>query len=142
MILMRIKGSRILSNTWKQELTVTETGVESETLVVGRRVRKSISFNQIASVNAVNGILKSAIEVVNTGGSDNIFIKALKKREAKNAKILIDSKVIESKSKANPSPSIETDIIGKIRKLAELKMEGIITESEFEEKKTALLLKL
>ena len=135
--LMRISGSRLLSNTWKQELVVTEDGVESEVLQVFRRIKMVVPFDRIAQVNLVRGILTADLEVVNKGGTDNIVVRALGKTEAEKAKALIESRMREA-SRA-PSTSASFSVADELAKLAELRKRGIINESEFQAQKDKLL---
>jgi putative oligomerization/nucleic acid binding protein len=135
--LMRINGSRLLSNTWKQELVVTEDGVESEVLQVFRRIKMVVPFDRIAQVNLVRGILTADLEVVNKGGTDNIVVRALGKTEAEKAKALIESRMREA-SRA-PSTSASFSVADELAKLAELRKRGIINESEFQAQKDKLL---
>jgi hypothetical protein len=141
MELMKVKGSKILSNTWKQEMTITDEGVESEILVVGKRKKKFITYDRIAQVNLSNGLAVSDLEVVNSGGGDNIIVKAVNKKVAKEAKELIDKKVKENTTRTVRTESI-IDIPSQIKKLSELKEQGIITVNEFEKKKGELLSKM
>jgi len=134
--LMRISGSRLLSNTWKQELVVTEDGVESEVLQVFRRIKMVVPFDRIAQVNLVRGILTADLEVVNKG-TDNIVVRALGKTEAEKAKALIESRMREA-SRA-PSTSASFSVADELAKLAELRKRGIINESEFQAQKDKLL---
>ena len=76
-VLMRLSGSKLLSNSWKQELIVTDEGVEGEVLKDFKRIKMRVPFDRIAQVNIVRGMLKADIEVVNKGGADNLVIKAL-----------------------------------------------------------------
>ena len=136
-ILMIIKGSKILSNTWKQELQIKEDGVYGETLVVGKRVKMHLSYENIAQVNLRRGILSADIEIINKGGSGNLVVKALKKKEAETAKKLIDKKRTEIQS--NNSSQNSNSVADEIKKLAELKEQKIITEEEFQIKKKQIL---
>jgi hypothetical protein len=93
MELMRLRGNRLLSKTWKQELTVTEKGVEWEQLLIGQRTDVFIPFNRIAQVTLISSILTASLIIESTGGSDKIEAKALKKSAARTAKDLINAKI-------------------------------------------------
>lgn len=131
-VLLRINGSLIFSNTWKQELVITESGVFGETLKVGKRVKMSLRFDRIAQVNIVRGIFKANIEVVNKGGADNLIIRAVKKQEAEKAKGIIESMM----KKTGTLPGSVAD---ELRKLADLKQQGILTDAEFQTEKQKLI---
>ena len=136
-ILMKIEGSKILSNSWKQELQVLEDGVYGETLVVGRREKMRLAFENIAQINIIRSVFTSDIEIINKGGAGNLIIKAVNKKEADEAKELIEKKMNEAKSKQ--STGYINSVADEIRKLAELKDQRIITEEEFDKKKKQLL---
>ncbi len=136
-ILMVIKGSKLLSNTWKQELQIKKDGVYGETLVVGKRVKMHLPYENIAQVNLTRGALSADIEIINKGGSGNLVVKALKKKEAEIAKELIDKKRVETQS--NNSSQNNNSVADEIKKLAELKEQKIITEEEFQAKKKQIL---
>ncbi len=44
---MIVKGSMILSNSWKQELQISDDGVYGETLVVGKRVKMHLAYEKL-----------------------------------------------------------------------------------------------
>src|SRR3989338_340858 len=97
-VLMTIKGSSLLSNTWKQELQILEDEVYGETLVFGKRVKMHLPYENIAQVNISRGVLSAEIEIVNKGGSGNLVIEALKKKEAEMAAELIEQKRLDAQS--------------------------------------------
>lgn len=124
----------MISNSWRQELTIKKDGVYGETLVTGRRTNMYLSFDKIAQVNIIRQAFTSDIEIINNGGKDNIVIKALKKEEAEQAKNLIYQKMSEVKNQdkvSTDSFSQVDNIPTQIIKLAELKESGILTEEEF-----------
>jgi len=129
--LMIVRGSQLLSNTWKQEIQILENEVYGETLRVGKREKMHLSYENIAQVNITRGILTADIEIVNKGGSGNLMIKAVKKKDADKAKELIDQKRKSILNKQN-STSNSAD---EIKKLSELRDQGVITEEEFNAKK-------
>ena len=131
-VLLKINGSLIFSNTWKQELVITESGVFGETLIIGKRVKMSLPFDRIAQVNIVRGVFKANIEVVNKGGADNLIIRAVKKQEAEKAKGIIESMI---KKTGTPPGSIADEL----HKLADLKAQGILTDDEFRTQKQKLM---
>ncbi len=96
-----------------------------------------LPYESIAQVNITRGVLTADIEIINKGGAGNLLIKAVNKKEADKAKELIDERVIiarnESKSQGVISPTDE------IKKLADLRDQGIVTDEEFEAKKKSLL---
>ncbi|HEY4509420.1 MAG TPA: SHOCT domain-containing protein [Candidatus Paceibacterota bacterium] len=137
-VLMTIKGSSLLSNTWKQELQILEDEVYGETLVFGKRVKMHLPYENIAQVNISRGVLSAEIEIVNKGGSGNLVIKALKKKEAEMAAELIEQKRLDAQS-IQKQNGVNNSFADEIEKLANLKDRKIITEDEFNAKKKEIL---
>lgn len=94
---LKIAASKILSNSWKQELNITENGVESEIFRTGTREKKNLQYEKIAEVIIRNGAFAATLEIVNTGGSNIISITGLKKKDAAKAKALIEKNIEEIK---------------------------------------------
>jgi hypothetical protein len=141
--LMVLNGNKWISNTWKQELTIKDDGVYGEILITGRRTQMFLPYDRIAQVNVMRQMFTSDIEIVNKGGSGNILIKALNKDEAEHASQLINKLIRETSLSANKTISEPSaDIPSQIKKLAELKESGIISETEFENKKMELLARM
>jgi hypothetical protein len=138
-ILMTIKGSLLLSNSWKQELQISDDGVYGETLVVGKRVKMHLAYENIAQVNVLRGILTADIEIVNKGGSGNLVIKAVNKSEAEECRKIIEQKISEIQTVRKTQNNENISIADEIKKLATLKDQKIITEEEFDLKKKQLL---
>jgi Short C-terminal domain len=132
-VLLKINGSLLFSNTWKQELVITESGVLGEVLRTGQRVKMSLPFDRIAQVNIIRGVFKADIELVNKGGADNLIISAVRKEDAEKAKSLIESMIKKTTTTSSAS------IADELRKLADLKEQGILTDSEFQTQKRKLL---
>jgi hypothetical protein len=133
--LMRVKGSMLLSNSWKQELVITDRAVYGEVRKSAvKRIKMSLPFDRIAQVNIVLGILTANIEVVNKGGADNLIIRAIPKRDAERAKALIEDR-INAASTASSSVSIADEIA----KLGALRERNLLTEAEFQSEKQKLL---
>jgi hypothetical protein len=133
MELMRLSASKILSNSWKQEMVITDIGVETEILQTGSREKKSLPYEKIAQVVVRNGALAATLELVNIGGSDNITLTGVNKKEAAKAKTLIESKI-------NPIPGrTPINAADEIKKFKELLDSGAITQEEFDAKKKQLL---
>jgi len=79
----------MMTNTWKQELVITETVVHGEVIPSLKRLKMTLPFDGIAQVNIVRGVFKADIEIVSNGGTDNLIIRPLPKRDAEAAKSLI-----------------------------------------------------
>lgn len=135
---MILSGSKILTNTWKQELQVREDGVYGEILVIGKRIKMHLPYENIAQVNISRGILASDMTIINKGGTDNLTIKALNKAQAEKAKELIQKKIEEVKLQSGNNTNTVISGADEIAKLADLKDKGILTEDEFQAKKIFL----
>jgi len=136
-VLMTLRGSKILSKTWKQELQILEDGLYGETLVIGKRVKMHLAYENIAQINISRGIFTADIRIINKGGNGNLVIKAINKKEAEKGKELIEQKWAEKKS-AERSQNIN-GLADEIRKLADLRDQKIITDEEFNATKKQLL---
>jgi hypothetical protein len=138
-VLMRVSGSIWLSNSWKQELVITEDAVQGEVIKGGKRIKMHLPYDRIAQVNLVRGVFSATLELVNKGGTDNLTVEGLNKGEAEEAKNLIEAKIrseLRAQSVAGRAPQTVAD---ELRKLAELRDQGIITEVEFQAQKAKLL---
>jgi Short C-terminal domain len=138
-VLMHLSGSIWLSNSWKQELVITDDGVEGEVIQGLKRVKMHLPYDRIAQVNLVRGVFRADLEVVNKGGAGNLIVKALNKGEAEEAKTLIEAKIqsaLHAQSVVGRAPQSVAD---ELRKLAELRDQGVITDVEFQAQKAKLL---
>lgn len=137
--LMRVSGSILLSNSWKQELVITEDGVEGEIIKSLKRIKMMLPFDRIAQVNLIRGVFAADLEVVNKGGSDNLLVRALSKAEGEEAKALIERKMREQLSVASNVAGPVGSLGDELRKLAMLRDDGILSQAEFEKQKNRLL---
>ncbi|MEK7595331.1 MAG: PH domain-containing protein [Patescibacteria group bacterium] len=121
-----------------------------------KRNEATISYNHVSQVYLRNGYFFSSIEVINTGGVENIEVKWLPKKEAEKAKRLIDHKVFHTHSNLKPNQigSI-TSLVGnpnelrnkngsadfekKVARLKELKLKGVISQREFEKQRKEMI---
>ncbi len=102
----------------------------------------TISYNQIARVTLIRGILFSHLELETTG-TDNIVVKYISKSKGKYAKTIIDQKIYKSHAKHATIPDKNEGEVSayekSINRLNELLNTGRITEKEFERKRKDLL---
>lgn len=136
MELMKISASKILSNSWKQEMIITNSGIETEVLRTGLRVKKNIPFDKIAQVSVKNGVLASTIVITNYSGNDNVTLTGVNKKDATKAKELIENKIKETHSLSSKSAVSPADEIAKFKDLLD---SGSITKEEYDAKKKQLL---
>jgi hypothetical protein len=135
-VLMIVRGSRLLSNSWKQELVITDQAVYGEVLKAPKRIKMSLPYDRIAQINIIRGLLSADIEIVNKGGTDNLIIRAVRKSEAEDAKKLIEQGVQSMLAVAGRQ---NVSISDELRKLAELRKQGLLTEAEFQNQRQKLL---
>ena len=53
-----------------------------------KRIKMFLPFEKIAQVNVIRGVFKADFELVNSGGSDNLVVRAVSKSDAEYAKQL------------------------------------------------------
>ena len=141
----KVSGSSLFSNSWKQELVITENGVIGELLKGFKRLKMSLPFNSIAQVNIVRGLFKADIEVVNSGGTGNLVIKAITKTEAEKAKAIIESMTKKAAAEAAAATTPDApprSIADELRRLADFKEQGILTDAEFQTQSRSCLANL
>lgn len=126
----------------------------------GQKV-KSYPFNQITSVEYSCGLISGRIQITVPGSveqtqrrNENIFSASFDARQAENVVNFGSAKKEQFKQAAaiirqmcnssnnQSATKTEPDIIEQIKKLAELKEAGILTEEEFNTKKAELLQRL
>lgn len=107
-----------------------------------KKKETTISYNQLAQVNLVRGILFAQIDVITTG-TDDIVVRYVSKDKATKAKHLIDQKLYHSHAKHQIA---EQTVAGDIKdyekalnRLKELVSRGEISEREFEKRKDRFL---
>ncbi len=102
-------------------------------------------FTDIANVKIHKGIVRSSISLKVRFLSDNLEIDNISKEAGDKMVQLIQQGIAET---VNPAPSetkispTQQDIIDKIKELATLKDQGILSDDEFKTKKSQLLERL
>jgi len=102
--------------------------------------KNSFNFDEISSVQENIALLENGIEL-NIRGAKETF-PYMNRDEVSLAVKLIQEQIQKNKQRNQPYPSIVESIPDQIKKLAELKDHGILTEQEFTTKKTELLKRL
>lgn len=142
-LLVSLKGNRLFNRT----LFRPQLYVHDDLLMYKKRrwfmVRDmTISYNQVARFTLAKGIFFAHINIVTTGG-DEIEIKYVNKRDAIQAKAVVDQKIYHAHGREGLSEQIGEGIIGSFEKtmnrLKELLNRGKISEKEYEKKKKELL---
>jgi len=105
----------------------------------------TISYKQIARFTLAKRIFFAHINIISTGG-DKIEIKFVNKKNASQAKAVIDQKIFHSHARRNAPINGSGENVGSyektINRLKELRNRNKISEREYEKKKRELLKKL
>lgn len=104
-----------------------------------RSVSRSIPIEKLSSIDVDKGVVFTKI-AFHTSNDDITFNCGEDYELIKAFKLLVEEIRDKDNSSSNiPIKGVSDDPIGKIRKLSELKNDGIITEEEFERQKKDLL---
>src|SRR3989344_1221323 len=108
-----------------------------------RRNEATISYNHVSQVYLRRGYLASSLEVINTGGVENILVKWLPIEQAARAKKLIDQKIFHTHARITGKHQYMgrevPDFERKLARLKELKLKGTISRGEFEKRRREIL---
>ncbi|MBV4438584.1 PH domain-containing protein [Clostridium tyrobutyricum] len=130
-------------NTWLVTCTNKRIIFLDKGMVFGLK-QKEIPLEKINSIGQKRGLLLGKIEIWD--GASKILIDSIDKDTLKPMIDAINSAREALKSEDRPQSSnnitAQEDIPLQIKKLAELKDQGILTEEEFTKKKTELLSKM
>lgn len=94
--LMVLKGKRWMWDWRPDTLFIFEDQMIFQNRGLVARTESTIPYGQIAQVNLHKGLMRSTLELVNTGGARNVSVGNLANRDAVNAKELIEQKIRES----------------------------------------------
>lgn len=116
---------------------------EYEPHALRKKETRAIGFQQVSEVTLSRGLVWSDISIESTGGK-SIALEAMPKADAERVKQLLDDAVgrakggISSGPPASASPATP-DVADQLRKLAELRDQGILTDEEFAVQKARVL---
>lgn len=105
----------------------------------------TVTYNHIAQVNIRKGIFFGDIELVNTGGVENIIVKHLFRWDAVKAKAIIEQKLYAAHQKPNRKTTKKTtsdkihELEHGISRLRELQHRGRISRGEYNKRRKKLL---
>lgn len=94
-LLYDLKASRIMNKTF----FVHHLRIYDNNMVYERRrlpfhkEETTISYNHVSQVNLIKDLFFAHLEIINTGGVENILIRYVGKRAGKEAKNIIDAKI-------------------------------------------------
>lgn len=142
-LLVILKGNRLFNKTFfRPQLFIHDD------LLIYRKRRwfmtreMTISYTQVARFTLAKGILFAHIDIISTGG-DEIEIKFVSKKDASQAKAIVDQKIYHAHAKHNISQQESGGNVGSLERtmnrLKELLSRGKISDKEYEKKKKDLL---
>jgi hypothetical protein len=99
--------------------------------------KTEIPLSSISSINISTKGLGATIDIV--ASNNNASVEHLHIHIAKELKNIIDSLLIPTSGNFTPIENTSVDVADQIKRLAELKVSGILTEEEFSAKKKQLL---
>jgi hypothetical protein len=112
---------------------------EYEHHALRKKGTQTISFTQVAQVSIARGLIWTDISVESTGGHI-ITLIGMPKDDADRVKNLIDTAVADVRTPTAARVSVAgPDVADQLRRLADLRDEGILTEEEFAAQKAKLL---
>ncbi len=139
-LLLTVQASRIKTREFRPgKLYIYNDKLVFENRGLFSRKESTINYPQISQVNLKKGLLRSTIEIINTGGAANIALEHIAKETAEKAKELIDLKVKEIHEPRKEPIHSSDDPLERIKKLSVLKDQGVISQEEFDKKKADLL---
>lgn len=133
----RFKGGRLFSpnmiRIWPDRVE------EHEPHAVRKTGTQAISLQQIAQVSMARGIVWSEITVESTGGHI-VKLIGVPNADGDRIKQLLDEAVLSVRATSGPpAASGAVDVADQLRKLADLRDQGILSEEEFTAQKARLL---
>jgi hypothetical protein len=138
----RFRGGRLLTpnviRIWPDRVE------EYEYHALRHKQTRAISYQQVSEVRLARGLVWSTIAIESTGGR-SVAMEGIPKADAERVKGLLDNAVLTARGggfavappSAPPPPTI--DVADQLRKLAELRDQGILTDEEFAAQKAKLL---
>jgi hypothetical protein len=103
-----------------------------------------VSYQQVSEVSLSRGLMWSNLSIESSGGR-SIVLDGVPKSDTERVKVLVDDAVARAKGGIATGPPSATgptpppDLADQLRKLADLRDQGILTEAEFATQKAKLL---
>jgi hypothetical protein len=139
--LLELRGSVMRTNEWRpNRVFVWPDRIEESDPGFLKTRSSSIRFEQLAQVGVKRGIVFTELTFESTGGH-KIVVNGLKKDEAERARQLVEERLALVRTQQTTplvAPS-QVDVADQIKKLADLRDAGILSDEEFQAKKTQLL---
>lgn len=142
--LLEIKANKLLNRTiFPHKLKIYDDVMVFWKRGIIRIHEVTISYNQISQVYLSRGLIFGSLEIINSGGVENIIIKHVPKKQAIKAKNIIDQKIYHVHAKEENKE--EKDVAGvhefekSVNRLKELLNRGKISKREYERKRKQML---
>ena len=140
-ILMRTQSRALLPSS-RQELIVTDEGIEVQRVEKGKPVKTAIRHERINHVRVLKGLFASDLEIGGTNGSRKVLVSGLSTADAEKARVLI-----ETQMRSTLRSGVPAGVAGRLaswqldgdRSAEELKARIAIVESEFQTSRKELL---
>ena len=140
-VLLRAQ-SRGLLKANRQELIVTDDGVEIHKTENGKPARSAIRHDRIQQVRVMKGLFASDLEIGGANGSGKVIVQGLPTGQAEKARILIEAQMratIRSGGASGVAGRLASWQLDGDRSAEELKARVAIVESEFQASRKELL---
>jgi hypothetical protein len=137
----RFKGGRFFTpnivRVWPDRIE------ECERHAVRKTETQAISLQQVSEVTLSRGLAWADISVESTGGRSFTML-GIPKTDADRVKKLVDDAVATfrtgvAKASSAADPQASADVADRLRKLADLRDRGVLTDEEFDAQKAKLL---
>lgn len=94
-LLYDLKANRIMNKTFfTHRLRIYDNAMVMERRRLPfRKEETTISYSHVSQVNLIKDLFFAHLEIINTGGVENILIKYVSKKKGKEAKRVIDAKI-------------------------------------------------
>lgn len=135
-----MEESWVFGMLWPKRLRIFEDRVETSNVELLRETVETTEYDEVKSVS-VGGGSRSTNLLIHRRGGKPILMRGIDRDAAAQAKRLIEERAGRFKNGSARSPRTAEEDPGPaelLRKLAELRGAGVITEQEFEIKRRAL----
>jgi hypothetical protein len=137
----RFKGHRLFTpnviRVWPDRVE------EYEHHALRKKETRTVNYRQVSEVSLARGLVWSNITIESTGGQ-SFELEGVPKADAERVKSLLDNAVAAARGGTSAAPVAAAsapvpDVADQLRKLADLRDQGILTDDEFAAQKAKLL---
>jgi len=134
--IQRFVGSAMLGGSSIEELILTDSYALSRRYESSSYVKRKIYYSDIAQISIKKGLVGCELHIVDRGGGPFVGIKGLDRESADEAQRILHG------FKTTPKPGevpINNSRLDALERLAQLKREGALSESEFQQEKSRIM---